>query len=191
VSAVARTVGPSVYWYLTRSSGIVALLLLTGAVVLGVIDVRRWSTPAWPRFVVDLLHRNTALLALVFLVVHILTSVLDSFVSISLLDAVIPFTGSYRPFWLGLGAVAFDLMLAVIVTSLLRRRLGYERWRIVHWLVYVCWPVALLHSLGIGSDARMAWMLALSSGCVAAVLVAVLVRVRAPISPVRVQVSRR
>src|SRR6202049_3007922 len=104
-------VGPSTYWYLTRSTGAVALLLLTFAIALGVLEVRRWSSPRWPRFVIDSLHRNVSLLAMVFLVLHILTSVLDSFASISLIDAVVPFVGSYRPFWLGLGAVSFDLLL--------------------------------------------------------------------------------
>ena len=116
--------GPSLYWYLTRSTGAVALLLLTLAIVLGVIDVQRWSTPRWPRFVVDSLHRNVSLLAMAFLGLHILTSVLDSFAPIALIDAFVPFVGSYRPFWLGLGAVAFDLLLAVIVTSLLRHGWG-------------------------------------------------------------------
>jgi sulfoxide reductase heme-binding subunit YedZ len=167
----------SAYWYLTRATGTVALLLLSGAVVLGVVDVRRWSTPAWPRFIVDSLHRSVALLAMVFLALHILTSVLDSFASISPLDAFIPFAGSYRPFWLGLGAVAFDLLFAVTITSLLRQRLGYETWRAIHWLSYASWPVALLHGLGTGSDAKSDWMLILSFACLAAVLAAVLVRV--------------
>ena len=83
--------GPSLYWYLTRSTGAVALVLLTAAVVLGVVDVQRWSTPRWPRFVVDALHRNVALMAMVFLCLHIITSVLDSFAPISLIDAVVPF----------------------------------------------------------------------------------------------------
>ncbi|HTR73507.1 MAG TPA: hypothetical protein VMG80_07915, partial [Solirubrobacteraceae bacterium] len=77
----------SLDWYLTRATGMVALLLLTGAVVLGVLDVRRFSSGRWPRFVVDALHRNVALLAMVFLGLHIATSVLDSFASISWLDA--------------------------------------------------------------------------------------------------------
>ena len=171
--------GPSAYWYLTRSTGTVALLLLSGAVVLGVIDVRRWSTPRWPRFVVDSLHRNVALLAMVFLALHILTSVLDSFASISLLDAFVPFVGSYRPFWLGLGAVSFDLLLAVTITSLLRQRIGFASWRAVHWLAYASWPVALLHGLGTGSDVKATWLLMLSAACLALVLVAVLVRVAA------------
>ena len=169
--------GPSLYWYLTRSTGAVALLLLTAAVVLGVVDVRRWSTPNWPRFVVDALHRNVALLAMIFLALHIITSVLDTFAPISLIDAVVPFAGSYRPFWLGLGAIAFDLLIAVTITSLLRQRMGYASWRAVHWLTYASWPIALLHGFGTGSDLRTTWLLALSIACLLAVLAAVAVRV--------------
>jgi methionine sulfoxide reductase heme-binding subunit len=169
--------GPSVYWYLTRSTGAVALVLLTGSIALGVLDVRRFSTPRWPRFVVDSLHRNVSLLAMVFLVLHILTSVLDSFAPISLVDAVIPFGGSYRPFWLGLGAISFDLLLAVTITSLLRKRMGYASWKAIHWLTYASWPIALLHGLGTGSDVKSTWLLALSVACMAVVLGAVLARV--------------
>jgi len=177
MSAVLATAGPSIYWYLTRATGAVALLLLTLAIVLGVVDVERWSTTRWPRFVLDSLHRNVALLAMVFLVVHILTSVLDSFASISIADALIPFVGSYRPFWLGLGAVAFDLILAVTVTSLLRARMGYSTWRAIHWLTYASWPIALVHGFGTGSDADSAWLLALSIVCSALVVAAVMTRV--------------
>jgi methionine sulfoxide reductase heme-binding subunit len=171
--------GPSAYWYLTRSSGAVSLVLLTLALALGVIDVRRWSTETWPRFVVDSLHRNVSLLALAFLGLHILTAVLDSFAPIALIDAVIPFTGSYRPFWLGLGALSFDLMLAVIITSLLRRRMGHATWRATHWLAYASWPIALLHGFGTGSDVKSTWLLALSIGCLVAAIAAVLVRIAA------------
>jgi DMSO/TMAO reductase YedYZ heme-binding membrane subunit len=114
---------------------------------------------------------------MVLLVIHILTSVLDSFAPISLINAVIPFTGSYRPLWLGLGAVAFDLLLAVTITSLMRRRLGHSTWRGVHWLAYACWPVAVLHGLGTGSDVHQAWMLLIAVACIAAVLVAIVARV--------------
>ena len=177
MSLIAASTGPSVYWYLTRSTGAVALVLLTAAVALGVIDVRRFNAPGWPRFLIDALHRNVALLAMAFLVLHILTSVLDSFASISLVDALVPFVGSYRTFWLGLGAVAFDLLLAVIATSLLRERFGYATWRAVHWLTYASWPIALLHGLGTGSDTKSTWMLLLTLGCLVVVLGAVLVRV--------------
>lgn len=174
----AATLSPSAYWYLTRGSGAVALVLLTASVVLGVLGSLRFSAgPAWPRFALDALHRDVSLLAVVFVVLHIVTSVLDGFAPISLLAGVIPFTSAYRPIWLGLGTVSFDLMLALIATSLLRRRLGYAPWRAVHWLAYVSWPVAVLHDLGTGSDAKSWWMLGLTVICVAAVVVAVLVRI--------------
>jgi methionine sulfoxide reductase heme-binding subunit len=179
VNAAIAAAGPSAYWYLTRSSGAVALILLTLALVLGVVDVKRWSTDTWPRFVVDSLHRNASLLALAFLALHILTAVLDSFAPISLVNAVIPFTGSYRPFWLGLGALSFDMMLAVILTSLLRRRMGHASWRAVHWLSYASWPIALLHGFGTGSDVKSTWMLAISIGCLLAAISAILVRIAA------------
>jgi len=113
---------------------------------------------------------------LVFLGLHIITAALDSFAPIALLDAVLPFIGSYRPFWLGLGAVAFDLLLAVAITSMVRQRLGHRAWRITHWLAYACWPIALLHGLGTGSDVKSAWSLALTVICVVAVVIAVCVR---------------
>ncbi len=177
MSALLASAGPSAYWYLTRSTGAVALLLLSLSIALGVVDVERWSTVRWPRFVLDSLHRNVSLLALVFLVLHILTSVLDSFASISIVDAFVPFVGSYRPFWLGLGAVSFDLIVAVIVTSLLRARLGYSSWRAIHWLTYASWPIALVHGFGTGSDANSGWLLALSVACTVLVLAAVATRV--------------
>jgi methionine sulfoxide reductase heme-binding subunit len=174
---IASVVGPSAYWYLTRASGTVALVLLTLSVVLGVLDVEQYKTTRLPRFVVDGLHRTASLLAVVFLVVHIVTAALDTFASVPLIDAVVPFVGSYRPLWLGLGAASFDLLLAVVITSLLRRRLGYRAWRATHWLAYGSWPIALVHGLGTGSDVKTVWLLAISGGCLVAVLVAVCMRV--------------
>jgi sulfoxide reductase heme-binding subunit YedZ len=139
-------------WYLTRGSGAVALMLLTLSLILGVAQIGRLASRRWPRFAVDGLHRSSSLLALVFLGVHILTAVLDTFAPISLIDAVVPFIGAYRPVWLGLGAVAFDLLLAVIATSLIRVWLGRRAWRTVHWLAYAVWPIAVLHGLGAGSE---------------------------------------
>jgi sulfoxide reductase heme-binding subunit YedZ len=164
------------YWYLTRASGAVSLILLTLALVVGVAAIGRLSTRRWPRFAIDGIHRSSSLLAIAFLVVHVVTAVLDSFAPISLLDAVVPFAGSYRPLWLGLGATAFDLLLAVALTSWLRIRLGHRAWRATHWLAYAAWPIAILHGLGTGSDVRQGWMTAIYVGCGAAVVVAVLVR---------------
>ena len=164
-------------WFATRGFGVVALLLLTAVVVLGAAGATRWRSRRWPRFVVAGLHRNLTLLALVFIVLHVVTTVVDGYAPISLLNAVLPFTSPYRPIWLGLGAVAFDLLLALTATSLLRARIGYRRWRALHWLAYASWPVALVHGLGTGTDARLAWLQVVTLACVACVVGAVLWRV--------------
>jgi sulfoxide reductase heme-binding subunit YedZ len=164
----------------TRASGVVAQVLLTAVVVLGLLGPLRVSAPPrWPRFAVDTLHRDLSLIAVVVLLIHILTTVLDTFTSINITAAVIPFVSNYRPLWLGLGTVAFDLMLALIVTSLLRRRLGLRAWRAVHWFAYVCWPIAILHGLGSGSDAKQVWSILLTAACVIVVMIALLTRLGA------------
>ncbi len=163
-------------WFATRATGVTALVLLTIVVALGVANVRRMRTPRIPRFVIDAVHRNGALLAVTFLAAHIATAVLDTYVHISLINAVVPFGGSDRPFWLGLGAVSLDLMFAVVATSLLRKHIGYRVWRATHWLAYLSWPVALLHSLGTDSDAGTSWMKFLAIGCTLTVMAAVWAR---------------
>ena len=172
----AATLSPSAYWYLARGTGAVALVLLTASVVLGIVGTVRFASPRWPRFAIDAVHRDLSLLVLVVLAIHIVTSVLDGFAPISLLDGVIPFVTPYRPLWMGLGTLAFDLLLAIAITSLVRRRLGYRAWRAVHWLAYASWPVAVLHGLGTGSDVKQWWMLGLTAACIVAVLVAVWTR---------------
>jgi sulfoxide reductase heme-binding subunit YedZ len=176
---IAAVTGPSPLWYLTRGTGAVTLILLTISLALGVGNVRRLHSDRVPRFVLDGVHRSVSLLAVAFLAVHVMTSVFDAFASIQLIDAFIPFVSAYRPAWLGLGTIASDLLIAVALTSVLRRRLGYGAWRATHWLAYACWPIAVVHGLGTGSDAKAAWMLALTAGCVLTVLVAVWARIGA------------
>jgi methionine sulfoxide reductase heme-binding subunit len=159
-------------WYLTRSSGFVALILLTASVALGVLAMARLRTSAWPRFVTQALHRNVSLLAVCFLGAHIATTVLDGFAPIGWLDAVVPFLSPYRPIWLGLGALALDLLIAVVVTSLIRRHIGYRAWLAVHLTSWLAWPVAVLHGLGTGSDSQTGWGQAVYVACAAVVLVA-------------------
>ncbi|MGD0881818.1 MAG: ferric reductase-like transmembrane domain-containing protein [Acidimicrobiales bacterium] len=164
------------FWYLTRASGVVALVLLTGTVVLGIVASVGWTTERWPRFLSQSVHRNLSLLCLGFVGVHVVTTVGDGYVPIGLSDAVVPFRSPYRPLWVGLGAVSFDLLLAVLVTSALRHRIGHRSWRFVHWLAYLCWPIAVLHGLGTGSDASLGPILAVDAFCTIAVLAAVVWR---------------
>lgn len=162
-----------ILWFATRGAGVVSLLLFTAVVILGILAVMRWQSPAWPRFLSVGLHRNLALLSIAFLLAHIVTAIVDPFTSLGLLAAAIPFASSYRPFGVGLGVIAVDLFLALVITSLLRDRIGQRAWRAVHWLAYASWPLAIVHGVEAGSDASTPWLIGLELGCVAAVLAAV------------------
>ena len=175
--------GPSALWYATRGAGAMTLVLLTASVVLGIGEVRRWQPAGAPRFAVAALHRSISLLALTFLAIHVVTTLLDPFPKIGIVNAAVPLATDYRPLWMGLGTLSSDLLVAVAITSLLRRRLGYRTWRGVHWTAYACWPTAILHGLGTGSDAKATWLLALTLACVAAVVIALANRLAAPETP--------
>ena len=107
-----------------------------------------------------------------FVAVHVLTAVLDTYVSIPLVSAVVPFDSGYERLWLGLGAISFDLMLAMIITSLIRGRLNRILWRAIHLLAYLCWPVAFAHSIGSSKDLQHGWLLYLAVGCAVVVVAA-------------------
>src|SRR6202521_6192306 len=148
----------TVLWYTTRGAGAVSLVLLSGVVVLGGLSSLRFQSASWPRFLTTGLHRNVALMAVVFLALHIITAVVDPCTHLGWLPAVIPFSSYYRTFWLGLGTVAFDLLLAIVLTSLVRGFIGQYAWRLVHWLAYASWPIAVVHGAGTGTDAWSAWL---------------------------------
>jgi methionine sulfoxide reductase heme-binding subunit len=166
------TTASTALWYASRSTGVVALVMLTAVIVLGILVNRQRGLPGLPRFATTSLHRSLSLLAVAFVAVHVVTAIADPFVTIGLAATVIPFTSPYETFWLGLGAVAIDLMIALIVTSLLRARIGRRTWRGVHWLAYAAWPVALAHSVGSSTDMQHGYLLWLAAGCTAAVVAA-------------------
>ncbi len=153
------------FWYASRATGIVSLLLLTAVLVLGILVNRQGRLPGLPRFAVTDIHRNLSLLSVAFIAVHVVTAVLDSYVHIPLLSAVIPFASGYERLWIGLGAISVDLMAAMIVTSLLRGRMNRVLWRAVHLLAYASWPLAFGHSLGASKDLQQGWLLLLAFGC--------------------------
>ncbi|MEE1783198.1 ferric reductase-like transmembrane domain-containing protein [Streptomyces sp. SP17BM10] len=166
------TLASNPLWYAARAGGTVALVLLTASTTLGVAVGGRAVPRRLGRFEVSLLHRNVAVLTVVFLALHIVTAIVDPYVHLGWAVAVLPFGSGYRPLWLGLGTVAFDLLLAVLVTTALRLRLGRARWKAVHWLAYAAWPVALFHAAGTGTDTRLPLQLVLYGACLAAVVTA-------------------
>lgn len=171
---LALVAAPSPLWYATRSAGTISLLLLTAVMVLGLATSGRVEVGSRWRFLIHGLHRNLSLLAVLFLGIHVVTAVLDPYARLGLRDALVPFASAYRPLWLGLGVVSVYLVAALVITSLVRDRIGSRLWRAVHWCAYLCWPVALLHGLGTGSDARQAWFYGLCALSVSAVFTGIL-----------------
>jgi sulfoxide reductase heme-binding subunit YedZ len=157
-------------WYLARGSGVVSLILFTVVVALGIGTRSGRTFAGMNRLVVASVHRSAALLALIFLVAHVVTLLFDPYAQLSLVNVLLPFGSGYRPLWVGLGTLALDLALAVTVTSLLRDRIGQRAWRAVHWLAYAMWPIALVHGIGSGTDRSTVWLLAIDAVCVLSVV---------------------
>lgn len=145
-------------WYTARAAGVVAYALLTGGVLLGVLLAGRARLPRWPAFAVTDVHRFVALLTGAFVVLHVYTLLLDRYVRTSLVAVLVPGAGTYRPFWVALGTVALELLAAVGVSNLLRKRLGQARWRRIHYLTFAVWAAATAHGIGAGTDAGAEWL---------------------------------
>ena len=160
----------SVLWYATRATGLMTLVLLTATTVLGILTANRTTSPRWPGFALQDLHRRLSVITMAFLACHILTSVVDTYVHIGWTAIVVPFASSYKRLWVAFGSIGVDLLLAVAVTSFLRHKIRASTWRAVHWLAYLSWPVALSHSFGMGTDMRQRWVIGLTVACIAAVL---------------------
>jgi sulfoxide reductase heme-binding subunit YedZ len=163
-------------WYTTRATGFVALILFTLVVALGTFVANRIGGTYVGRFELNELHRSISMVAIVFLMVHILTTLLDSYVPTGWISAVIPLTSKYEPVHVALGAVAFDLILAVWVSSLLKARIANRSWRFIHWFSWLALASALAHSVLTGTDSRSSWGLALVVTCGAVVLASALWR---------------
>ena len=167
-------------WYTTRGAGAVSLVLLTAVVALGILSSLRFEAKGWPRFLTAGLHRNLALVTLVFLGLHIVTAVVDPYANLGWASAIVPFSSYYRTFWLGLGTIAAELVAAIGITSLARRFIGPRAWKVVHGLAYAAWPIGVVHGLGTGTDAWSAWFFALTCACVGAVGFAIVYRLVNP-----------
>lgn len=157
-----------------HATGLVTIIVLTATVVLGILHSGRASSPSWPRFAVQAVHRNVSLLAIAFLVMHIVIAIGKPRSGLSWAVAVVPYSTAPHPIWLGMGTAALELLLAAIITSVLRLRIGFRAWRAVHVVAYASWPLALAHGLGLGTnDRKLGWVVAVYLGCGVAVASAI------------------
>lgn len=169
------TEGP-LLWFLNRGTGVALIVILTLSVLLGIVGAGRNAGGALPAFVPQSLHRNLSILALALTTAHAITAVADEFVDIRWWQAISPFGATYKPLWLGLGTLAFDLMVLLAFSTLARRALGHQAWVRIHQLGYAVWPLAFAHGAGIGTDAGLTWVRWLSFGCAGVLLVAIAFR---------------
>ena len=163
-------------WSLSRATGLVLLVLLTLTLALGMLATARSTPRWWPRFATAALHVELSVLSLALLVAHVTVTVLDDWVEIGWVDAVVPFRAGYRPVWTGLGTVAALLLVTAAGTAAARRFLPLPLWRRTHYLTHAAWPVAVVHGLGAGSDRGSPGAVALTLGCVALVTFATVLR---------------
>jgi len=152
-------------WYATRATGIVTMLLFTAVVALGTLVANRVGGTFIGRFEINEVHRSLTMVAVVFLVIHIVTTVLDSFVSTGLISAVVPMTSAYKRIPVALGAVGFDLILAVWISSLLKLRIKNQSWRFIHWFSWLAYAISLVHGYLTGTDAHHGIGMMLVIGC--------------------------
>lgn len=166
-----------VLWYASRATGAVALVLFTVVMVFGILTAARKGSGYLPRVAVLRLHRTLSITSMAFLAIHIVTAIADGYVKLNYWDVLIPFVAGWDPLWVGLGTIAVDLLLAIGITSLLRRHLSALAWKAVHRSSYAMWPIALVHGFGIsGGDGTGTWMIITDIVCITMVVMALTVR---------------
>ena len=140
------------WWYTARSAGIVGWVLLALSVLVGLaLSTKVFGKRPRPNWLLDL-HRILGGLAVVFTAVHVVAIVFDSFVSITVANVLVPFTGSWHPGAVAWGIVTMYALLAVEITSLLRKRLSKAVWRATHYLSFPLFATATVHLLTAGTD---------------------------------------
>jgi methionine sulfoxide reductase heme-binding subunit len=172
-------------WYAARAGGVVAYVLLSAVVVLGLALAGKERFRNWPRFAVEDVHRFGGILVGCFVSLHVLTIAIDSQAHVSIVQALVPFSSGYRPLWTGLGTVAAEILLALALANRYRKRLSYRLWRRLHYLNFAVWLAATWHGVGAGTDGGAAWLLAIylcAIGAVSALIVRRVLRVPAPLA---------
>jgi sulfoxide reductase heme-binding subunit YedZ len=172
-----------ILWFAARGAGAVATLMLTASMAFGLVTVTRFQHAEWPRFFNYEMHRRVSLLAVVFLAVHIVTAIVDPFTSLGLAAALVPLASTYRPIPVALGVIALYLLIAVMLTSELRKHVGRRTWRVIHFTSYGLWPLAILHGITAGTDAFTPWMVAIDLLCMAVIGVSLIWRLMPPPEP--------
>ena len=170
---MSSSVWYNVTWDIARAGGWTAYILLTLAVVVGLLlSTQVQSLSHWPRLINSELHNFLTLLSTIFLGVHVLAVWIDPYTRFGWRDILIPFVSTYRPFWMAMGIVALYGGIAIGISTLLRPYIGYTWWRRLHVLTLGIYIIATIHGIGTGSDTQTWWAFGLYA--ISAVLVGTL-----------------
>lgn len=177
------TIDHTLTWEIARVGGMLAYVLATGSVVLGLLlSLKAYSTN-WPRFITNELHRFVTILTLVFIGIHTLAVFLDPFTAFTPAEVLVPFQAHYRPLWIALGIVSGYLAIAVWASEYLRKRIGYAWWRRFHYLAFAVFLMGAAHGLGTGSDSQTWWGLAIYAVTIGSVALLIAWRVVRSLGP--------
>jgi DMSO/TMAO reductase YedYZ heme-binding membrane subunit len=171
-------VSSQLWWYAARSGGLVAWAMLAAGVLWGLaLSTKVLGPKPRPNWMLDL-HRFLGGAAVVFTGVHVGSILLDTYTHFGLADVLVPFTGTWHPAAVAWGIVSMYLLLAVQITSMLRRRLSKRAWRRIHFLSFPLFGLATLHAMTAGTDRHSPAMRIALLGTTAVVLIATAIRIQ-------------
>ncbi len=150
----APTADSRVYWYMARSAGIVAYLLLWGAVASGIAIGNQLLNGLVKPPVVFEIHKSLSILAMIVGMFHGVILLGDTYMNFSVLDLVLPFHSPYQPLWVGLGILGFYLSVILVASFYIKKRIGQRAWRLLHYSSFAMWIMASLHGIAAGTDTQ-------------------------------------
>ncbi len=189
-AAASTTLAGHEWWIASRAAGLVALALVTASVILGLSQAGRLTRKPAIRRRLAALHEQLAVTGLVAIAVHGVTLLGDPWLSPGLSGISIPFTMAYKPLFTGLGIVGGYLAAILGLSFYVRRRIGPRLWRKAHQLTIVVYALAVVHTLGAGTDATTPWLRWWIAITAPTILVLFVARVRAGLEAGRAKAAR-
>ena len=156
---ITTNAAPHLFWITSRAAGIVALVLASVSVSIGLLMALKLIKRRGPDMVA--LHEILSLGTLVAIAVHGLALIGDTYMHPSLADIAVPFLSSYKTVWTSLGIISGYGMALMGLSYYVRRHIGSSRWRKLHRFTVLAWMLGIVHTLGEGTDAGQLWFLAM------------------------------
>jgi len=153
-------------WYLVRSSGTVAYFFLAASTIWGLVISSKFLKDVVPGQLALAMHNYLSWNAIGLTILHAVLLLFSGYMDYELVNLLIPFTGPYNPFWVGIGIIGVYLMILTTLTFYIRSRISYKAFHAVHYLTYAAFVMGLLHSWFAGTDTLALEMVYLATGLI-------------------------